>query len=148
MAVGLKIVNGDFIINPSGNIEMAQQNEKCSRDFGKMLLTAKENADNTTTYERYNPDYGTDIDNKSLYVGQSRMGKRDTVIMILNASISSYLKLQESRDNLDFGEVITNIDFDVFYDVRDLRNLVIDIRFETAYGGETISLGQFVQNVE
>jgi len=148
MAVGLKIVGGDFVIGQSGGIEMVDQTDKCTRDFGKMLITDKEYPDNTTTYNRYNPTYGTELNNKSQYVGLSRMGKRDSVIMLLNDAIATYIKLQESRVNLDFGEVITNIDFEVFYDVRDMRNLVIEVKFETAYGGQTISLGQFSQNVE
>ena len=148
MAVGMKIVNGDFIINQSGGIEMVEETAKGTRDFGKMLITGKEYPNNTTTYDRYNPEYGTELDNKSQYVGLSRMGKRDSVIMLLNSAIATYLKLQESRSNLDFGEVITNVEFDAFYDVRDMRNLIIEIKFETAYGGQPISLGQFVQNVE
>ena len=148
MAVGMKIVNGDFIINQSGGIEMVEETAKGTRDFGKMLITGKEYPNNTTTYDRYNPEYGTELDNKSQYVGLSRMGKRDSVIMLLNNAIATYLKLQESRSNLDFGEVITNVEFDAFYDVRDMRNLIIEIKFETAYGGQPISLGQFVQNVE
>jgi len=148
MAVGMKIVNGDFVINQSGGIEMVEETAKGTRDFGKMLITGKEYPNNTTTYDRYNPEYGTELDNKSQYVGLSRMGKRDSVIMLLNSAIATYLKLQESRSNLDFGEVITNVEFDAFYDVRDMRNLIIEIKFETAYGGQPISLGQFVQNVE
>jgi len=148
MAVGLKMINGDFILNPSGKVEMVNEVDKCIRDFGKMIITDQEYDGNTTTYERYNPDYGTVINNKNLYTGLSRMGKRDAVIMALNDSIASYLRLQESRDNLDFGEVITSVNFDAFYDVRDMRNLIIDIKFETAYGSTPVSLGQFVQNVE
>ena len=148
MAVGMKIVNGDFVINQSGGIDMVEETAKGTRDFGKMLITGKEYPNNTTTYDRYNPEYGTELDNKSQYVGLSRMGKRDSVIMLLNSAIATYLKLQESRSNLDFGEVITNVEFDAFYDVRDMRNLIIEIKFETAYGGQPISLGQFVQNVE
>lgn len=148
MAVGLKIIGGDFVISPAGAIEMVDQTDKCTRDFGKMLMTDKEYPNNTTTYDRYNPDYGTELNNKSQYVGLSRMGKRDSVIILLNDAINNYLKLQESRNNLDFGEVITNVNFEVFYNVRDMRNLIIDVSFETAYGGQTISLGQFIQNVE
>jgi hypothetical protein len=113
-----------------------------------MLITDKEYADTITTYDRYDPDYGTELNNKSRYTGLSRMGKRDAIIMILNEDVASYLKLQESRSNLDFGEVITNVDFEVFYDARDMRNLIIEINFETAYGGQPISLGQYIQNVE
>lgn len=148
MAVGLKIVNGDFILDHAGSIVMVEQVDKCTRDFGKMLITDKEYADTTTTYDRYDPDYGTELNNKSRYVGLSRMGKRDAIIMILNEDVAAYLKLQESRSNLDFGEVITNVDFEVFYDARDMRNLIIEINFETAYGGQPVSLGQYIQNVE
>ena len=150
MAVGLKIIGGDFVINGSGRVEMVEQSDKCSRDLGKMLVTSKlfSNNENETTYSRYNPNYGTELENRSLYSGLSRMSIRDTIIGLLNNAISTYIRLQEGRDNLDIGEVITYIDFDVYYDVDDLRNLIIDIKFGTAYGGGELSLGQFVQSIE
>lgn len=145
MAVGLKIVEGDFIINPSGSVAVVEQNEKCSRDFGKMLVTSKEFIGNTTSFDRYNSDYGTELENRSMYFGLSRMSIRDVVILLLNQAISNYLKLQEGRNNLDYGEVITEVDFNVYYDVQDLRNLMVDIKFKTALGGGYITAGQFIQ---
>lgn len=148
MAVGLKIVEGDVVINASGNLEMVEQNEKCARDLGKMLLTGSEYTGNETQFERYNPNYGTELNNKNQYRGLSRMSIRDTVIMLLNAGIKRYLTIQEGRDNLDLGEIITNIDFDVYYDMEDLRELVIEIKFGTAYSNQEISLGQYTQSIE
>ena len=149
MAVGLKIVNGDIVISASGNIEIVEQDKKCTRDFGKMLITEKEYNSNTTTYTRYNPDYGVELNNKSLFAGLSRMSIRDTIITLLNEAIKRYINLQESRDNLDIGEIITSINFDAYYDSKDARYLIVEIYFSTAYTGQqSISMGQFIQAVE
>lgn len=148
MAAGLKMVEGDFVINASGNIEVVSQTDKCSRDFGKMLVSAREFAGNEASFYRYNPNYGTELDNKSLYAGLSRMSIRDVVIGVLNTAIQDYLSSQESRDNLDIGEIITGVDFDVFYDSADLRNLIVDIRFTTAQSTNEVSLGQYVQPIQ
>ena len=148
MAVGLKIAGGDFIINPSGQVEIVEQSDKCSRDFGKMIITDTEYPGNATPYYRYNPDYGTQLNNKNMYRGLSRMAVRDTVIMLLNEAINAYLRLQEGRTNLDYGEIITGVEFDVYYNVRDLRVLIVDIRFKTALGGDYISVGPYSQSIE
>ena len=148
MAVGLKMVGGDFVINGSGKVEIVRHTDKCTRDFGKMLLTSKEYEGNETEYSRYNPNYGTELENRSLYSGLSRMSIREVIIGLLNKAIADYIRLQESRDNLDIGEIITNVNLDVYYDADDLRSLIVDISFGTAYGGGEISLGQFTQSVE
>ena len=148
MAVGLKIVNGDFVINNSGTVDIVDQNEKCARDFGKMLVTGTAYAGNETTFNRYNPNYGTELNNKNQYRGMSRAAIRDTVIILLNDAINNYLRLQETRDNLDLGEVIRYVNFETFYNVRDLRELIIEIKFGTAYSSEEITLGQFSQSIQ
>jgi hypothetical protein len=148
MAIGLKFIDGDFIVNLLGKAEISVQEEKCARDFGKMLITSKEFAGNETNFLRYNPNYGTDLDNTNLFVGLSRATIRDVVISILNANISNYVAMQESRNNLDYGEIITNVNFEVYYDADDLRKLLLDIKISTALGGEPISVGQFTQTLE
>jgi hypothetical protein len=148
MAAGLKIVGGDFVINASGKVEIVQQTDKCTRDFGKMLVTRTAFAGNETSFDRYNKDYGTELENKSLYFGLSRMAVRDVVIGLLNSAIKRYIALQETRDNLDIGEIVTNVNFEVFYDSADLRNLIIDIKFTTAQNPNEISVGQFNQPIQ
>lgn len=147
MAVGLKMAGGDFVINNSGTLDILEQNEKCARDIGKMLVTGKEFSGNETTFVRYNPNYGTELDNKNQYRGMSRAAIRDTIIIILNDAINGYLRLQENRDNLDLGEIIRYINFEAFYDVRDLRNLILEVKFGTAYSNEEITLGRYSQSV-
>ena len=96
MAVGLKFIEGDFVITPSGNIEIVEQSKKCARDLGKMAVTNKEFYGNETTYSRYNPNYGTELNNRSLYAGLSRQSIRDTVIQLLNQAFTYYKVLQET----------------------------------------------------
>jgi hypothetical protein len=147
MAVGLKILNGDVVINNAGTLDIVEQNAKCSRDFGKMLITDKEYEGNITSYYRYNPSYGTELNNKRLYIGLSRAAMRDTIIILLNDAISAYMRIQENRTNLDLGEVIRYVNFEVYFDVEDLTSLIIEIKFATAYSNEEINLGQFSQNI-
>ena len=147
MAVGLKIVNGDFSINASGTVDVVTESEKAIRDFGKMLITKKEYPENLTTYTRYNPNYGTELDNRSRYAGLSRTAIRDVVISLLNEGIINYIALQESRTNLSLGEIITSVNFDAFYDIQDKRNLVVPITISTAGSSKEISMGQYIQTI-
>lgn len=148
MAVGLKIVDGDVVINNAGTLDIVEQNEKCSRDFGKMLVTEKEYEENLTTYYRYNPNYGTELNNKRLLRGISKSAMRDTVIMLLNEAINNYLRLQEARVNLDLGEIIRYVNFEVYFDIESPADIVIEIKFATAYSNEEVSMGQYVQSIE
>ena len=147
MAVGLKIINGDVVINNAGTLDVVEQNAKCSRDFGKMLVTDAEFEENITPYYRYNPAYGTQLNNRRLYRGLSRAAMRDTIIMLLNDAINTYIKIQEARVNLDLGEIIRYINFEVFYDVESLADLIIEIKFGTAYSNEEVNIGQFSQSI-
>jgi hypothetical protein len=146
MAVGLKIIGGDIVINRNGTLDMVSQTDKCRRDFMKMIVTSKEFIGNETSFERYNPFYGTELNNLAMYRGLSRKSIRDVVIIALNESISQYITLQESRNNLDLGEVITGIDFEVFYDVEDQRYLAFTISMTTAQGVE-VNVDDLVQYV-
>ena len=147
MATGLTIVNGDFVINGSGQVDTVSQEDKCIRDFGKMIATDREFFGNETSYDRYNPNYGIELNNSSLFYGLSRLAVRDIVISILNQDIRDYLTMQENRNNLDLGEIITSVNLEAYYDVEDLRNIILEIRIKTAYSGQEISLGQFNQSV-
>jgi len=146
MAIGLKIIDGDFIVDSGGIVQMLTPAEKCSRDIGKLLITKSEYIGNETTYSRYNPQYGTEIDNKLLYAGVSRSIIRDTVITKLNEALTYYVSLQESRNNLDLEEILTGFDFDVFFDSYDPTTLLINMRFQTLTADQQ-TLEQFEQKV-
>ena len=147
MAVGLKMISGDFIINNSGTLDIVTETDKAVRDFGKMLITKKEYQENITTFTRYNPTYGTELDNRSKYSGLSRAAIRDVVVTLLNEAITNYIALQEQRTNLSVGEIVTSVNFDAFYDIEDKRNLVVPITFSSAGGTKPISMGQYVQPI-
>lgn len=131
MAVGLKILNGDFVVDDNGSVTFVGPADKCSRDFGKMLQTKKEYSDNTKADYRYNPDYGTELDNSSQYRNLSRESTREVAIMLLNEAIARYISLQENRQDLDVEEIITKVRIDAYYDYYNLSNLIVDIKYST-----------------
>ena len=147
MATGLKIINGDFVINDSGSVETLLSKEKCARDLGKMLITEKENTSNETSYYRYNSTYGTDLNNQLNYQGLSRPMIKDIVTILVNQAITNYISLQEGRTNLSIDEIITGVNFTVLYNSEDLKIILIDIKYTTLASNSEQSLGQFVQNV-
>lgn len=146
MAIGLNMVDGDFVVDPGGMVQMLTSSEKCRRDIGKLLIVESEYVGNETTYYRYNPQYGTEINNKLLYQGLSRPIIRDVVVMKLNEALTYYITLQESRNNLELEEILTGFDFDVFFNSYDPSTLLIDIRFQTLTADQQ-TLGQFEQRV-
>ncbi|HRZ18859.1 MAG TPA: hypothetical protein P5136_02270 [Methanofastidiosum sp.] len=150
MAVGLKIVSGDVVLDYSGTLQLLTSTEKCNRDIGKLLITDTEfeKPQNKTSpiYLRYNPAYGTELNNKLLYAGLSKMSIKDTVIIKLNEALSNYIKLQEKRNNLDLEEIITNINFEVIFDSINPSTLLITIHYQTLSGDDQI-LGQYEQEV-
>lgn len=146
MAVGLKILNGDFIVNDNGSVDFVGPADKCSRDIGKMLQTKKEYTDNTKDFYRYNPNYGTEIDNSSQYRNLSRESTREVVIMLLNEALARYIGLQENRQDLDVEEIITKVRIDAYYDYYNMSNLIIDIKYSTILV-EDQTPGLFLQTI-
>ena len=146
MAVGINVVNGDFVINPSGTLETLLPSQKCVRDLGKVILTEIENPNNETEYYRYNPTYGTYLNNTLLYNNLSKTAARDAIVLGLNTALAKYISLQESRLNLDMDEIITGINFDVFFNVEDEKEIIINIKYTTLSSGEQ-TLGQFTQTI-
>ena len=145
MAIGFKINNGDFLIE-NKKITFIQDNEKLLRDFRKFLMTESENDNNLTTYYRYNPKYGTNINNKALYTNLST----SSVIQLINQNLSSnikyYVTLQEGRSNLSLGEIITNVEFMTFLDtnIKTQINIAINI---IVPGNNVLNVGTFTQSV-
>jgi len=146
MAVGLKFIEGDIVINESGCVETLNPAQKVIRDFGKMLVTDSEFSNNVTSYYRYNPNYGTQLNNKLLYNGLSRIAVHDMVVLKLNESIQNYISKQEQRSNLSLEEIITEVNFDVLFDSTDLRKLLIDIKYSTLYETNA-TVGQYLQTI-
>ena len=146
MAIGLQISNGDFTIDDNGAIVFVGPADKCSRDFGKMLQTKKEYADNTKSLYRYNSDYGTELDNSAMYRNLSREATRDVIIILLNEAIARYLKLQEGRMDLDIEEIITKVKIDAYYDYYNLSNLILDIKYSTILS-EDQTPGLYMQTI-
>ena len=144
MAIGLKIVNGDVVFNTSGSLEFITPGVKCARDFGKFLSTDQEFESNQESFYRYNPDYGTELDNRNLYLGLSRLAIRDTITKKLNEAINWYLRLQEGRINLNIEEIIASVKFDVYYDDDNPAQLNIDINY-TDVQGDSKTLGEYQQ---
>jgi hypothetical protein len=126
MAIGLKIVNGDFLIE-GRKLSFIQDNEKLLRDFRKFLLTEAEQENNLTSYYRYNPKYGTNTNNKELYINLSTQSIIDLINQNLSISIKYYVALQESRNNLSLGEIISNVEYMTYADTVDKRIIRINM---------------------
>jgi len=146
VAVGIKIANGDFIVNDNGSIDFVGPADKCARDFGKMLQTKKEYVANTKNDYRYNPNYGTELDNSAMYRNLSRESTREVIIIMLNEAITRYLKLQEGRMDLNIEEIITKVKIDAYYDYYNLSNLILNIKYSTILN-EDQTPGLFMQTI-
>ena len=143
MAIGVKIVDGDFLIQ-NRKLIFVQDNEKLLKDFRKFLLTEAETTNNATTYYRYNPKYGTLINDKSLYMNLSNDSTIDLINQNLGKSIKYYIALQEARSNLSLGEIISNVEFMTFADPYDARVIKISMKIITPKNN-TINVGTFTQ---
>lgn len=146
MAVGIQIIDGDIAIDNAGKLVDVQGSRKCARDFGKMLQTATEFTGNETTYYRYNPTYGTELDRKSAYIGLSRKAVLDMINFLVNQAVTRYISLQESRTNLDVEEIINSVNFITVYDINDPTLAKCRI-FVTLSNGETIIFDNLTQQV-
>lgn len=146
MAQGLKIINGDWTITGDGSVEVISGVDKCLRDFGKVLNTNIETAANETTYYRYNPSYGSFFNNTELFFNMTRKTRLDTMKELIYNSIQNYLTLQESRDNIEMGEVIASIKFDAYYDQLNPTKILIPIRLLSGTGLE-VSAGTYEETV-
>jgi hypothetical protein len=131
MAVGLKIINGDFYFTESGSVEVVSDTDKGIRDFDKMLKTDAEISTNLTTYYRYNPTYGN-----YLVCMTGAMGSKKNLLNsakdLINKTIKNYLSLQESRNNLSLGEILVDISYDVYYDPNNPSTILIPMIITTA----------------
>ena len=146
MAIGLKIVNGDFVIDGSGALEYATEGEKCLRDFGKMLVTNNEGMDNVTTYYRYNPAYGNQLRNLSRQTGLQKNALLNFAKELMYITIDNYLKLQEDRKNLSEGEIIISINYDVYFDPDNPSLILIPIKITNGLG-QMFTLEEFEERI-
>lgn len=145
MAVGIKMISGDIIISPSGKLELVSNGQKCIRDFDKMLKTDVESGSNKTKYYRYNPSYGNMI---STLIGQNFSRKQILEIAseLTYQTIQNYLSLQETRNNLESGEIIINTNFNTYFDTDNPSLLLIPIKITNAEG-LTYDLGEYEQEI-
>ncbi len=145
MAIGLKMVQGDFVIE-NKKISIVSDFDKLKRDLLKFLVTSVEDESNYTPYYRYNPNYGLGIDNHELYKNLNVQLQIDLINNKLAEALNYYVSLQESRDNISFYEVISNIDFMVYQSPTDRQTIKIQIFIYTPDGNKQ-EIGTFNQTV-
>jgi len=131
MAVGLKIIDGDFCVTAAGTVEVVENTDKGIRDFDKMLKTDAEISTNLTTYYRYNPKYGNYLVSMTGAMG-SKKHLLNTAKDLINNTIKNYISLQESRSNLSLGEILIDISYDVYYDPNNPSTILIPMTITTA----------------
>lgn len=145
MAIGMKIVNGDFVIEGK-KVTFIENNEKLLRDFRKFLLTDSEQENNLTSYYRYNPKYGTTINNRELYINLSTSSILDLINQNMASAIKYYIALQESRNNLSQGEIISNVEFISFVNPDDRRVIKISMNIIVPKNN-VLNVGTFSQTI-
>jgi len=133
MATGYKIINGDYVISNSGSVETIEGGEKCLRDFEKMMRTNVESSDAKPFLYRYNPEYGNLL-KRLISSNMSRNAIIDVSKSLLYNTIKRYLSLQESRNNLSSGEIIIDIQYNIFYDPNRPAVLKVPIKIKNADG--------------
>jgi hypothetical protein len=145
MAIGIKFNNGCFVISDK-QLEYVSNEEKVKRDFSKFITTDREFSETKTTYNRYNPKYGTEITRASIFKGLSRSATLDMMELKLKEALSYYIALQESRRNLSIKEIITNVTFIVYNDPYNKSKIKFEIKGQLA-GDDDIDFGVYSQEV-
>lgn len=146
MAVGLKIINGDWEI-VDRKLSTVQGTHKVVRDMHKFLSTDKYTPENETDYSRYNPSYGVELNRRELYINLPQDTIIDNMNVSLTNSLRSYIALQEGRSNLSVSEVITDLQFHVYKDADSKTSLKINITASIAEEDQPVSLGTYTQEV-
>jgi hypothetical protein len=111
-----------------------------------VLVTDNEGTDNVTTYYRYNPTYGNQLRNLSRQAGLGRNATLTFAKELVYITIRNYLDLQESRDNLSEGEIITDIKYDVYYDPDNPSVILIPMKLVNGQG-QIFNLGEFEERI-
>ena len=143
---GFAFSNGDFIYNPSGFFEKVTSQSKVRRDVFKRLVTDKEFDTNGTIYERYNPDYGTSLNNKKVFSKLSRADIINTINSMVNIALQDEISSQKNQSNLPPDEVIDYVDFTTTFDQKNpaIAKCTITVKL---LSGQSIAMGTFVQEV-
>jgi len=139
MAIGYDFVNGDMVINVNGKFTLIETLDKVKRDFYKVLKTDIENINNPSTLYRYNPEYGTGLYQIEFLHDLNRETKLQIINTLLSKSLSDYISLQESRDNLSLEETILYADFEAYFDSTRKDTIHIDIVVKTLTGDVDLS---------
>ena len=148
MAIGLNFINGDFVINPNGSVDIVSEQPKCARDFVKMMQTVPIDANSNVTADnqyRYNPSYGNMLVSTPSFNGMHHAQILDTVNIILEGVFKNYLDLQDGRDNTSLGETLVSIDYTSYFKPLDKTALYFDISLRTA--NQNIEIGTFAQQI-
>lgn len=135
MAIGLDIIDGDFVVNPSGSVSYIENADKCARDFNKMMCTQSVDSNVTTTmdgYYRYNPDYGVGFYGGSAFSSLKQSQMIDTFNIILKSAINNYIAMQDNRTNASLGETILKVTFNTYFTKADPSTLYCTIQVQTA----------------
>jgi len=146
MARGLQMQNGDWLVQDRALV-LVEKHDKVRRDLNKFLLTEQEYDTNLTSFSRYNPSYGVQLNNIIMYKGLSTTMIIDQMNKNLSASLKWYLNLQESRSNLSYEEIILDMQFFVYVDPDIATKLRFSIEL-LLQGNKTYStLGVYSQEV-
>ena len=138
--------NGDLVYNQAGYFEKTSGLEKKRRDLFKRLITDKEFTGNESYYYRYNPTYGTELNNKRIFSNLSREDIINTINQLINSALQAEVANQISQSNLPFDELIEYVDFFTSFDNKNkaLAKCKILVKLSS---GQVLDLGTFTQEI-
>lgn len=143
---GFKIKNGDFVLDESGYFQTVSSIDKIKRDLYKRLTTDKYWGSNETAYYRYNPDYGTVLNNYAIYNKVQGVDLITTINNAIQAALIDIVKTQKADTQLPYDEVIDVFDYYSYFDPHNPIIVKSKITVKLV-NGTTLNLGTFSQDI-
>lgn len=143
---GFVIKNGDWSLNGSGCLDTVSGSEKVKRDIYKRLTTDKHWGGNDTPYFRYNKDYGTKLNNASIYTNMSRKDQLSAVNNAVGEALNDLVNSQKADTQLPIDEVIDTFDYYSYFDQQNAANIKCKISVKLL-NGTIMDLGTFSQPI-
>lgn len=148
MAIGLDIIDGDFVINANGSLNFITETTKCSRDFLKMMQTSAAPDTNTTvengTY-RYNSSYGNVLIDVKSFGNIKKSNVIDSINILMDQALKNYVTAQDDRTDQSLGEIILAVDYETYFHPDNQDTVLIHIFITTPSG--VVDIGTFSQQV-
>lgn len=149
--VSFKVVNGDWVLTDSGNLETISGAPRLKQKIIKIMTTSKLNAFNESEIlYRYNPEYGQNLNFISALTGVlTPEGRVSTVQDMVKEAIVKYVKIQSTTikyglpadEALVDGNVLAYLDRSRLEDGTERLSVKYELELTTKIGVTSTLLG-------